>query len=51
MKFLIAQVLLKDDILTESPTTESCIENRRSDADVTNTAATSEGETGENNVG
>ena len=26
MKFLIAQVLLKDDDLTESPTTETCIE-------------------------
>ena len=35
MKFLIAQVLLKDDILTESPTTETCIEG---DTGVVNTS-------------
>ena len=40
MKFLIAQVLLKDDTLTESPTTETCIEG-----DAVNTSAgTGEGD-------
>ena len=45
MKFLIAQVLLKDDILTESPTTETCIEG-----DVMNTSAGT-GSGGGNNAG
>ena len=52
MKFLIAQVLLKDDTLTESPTSESCIEARSGDAETVNTAAapTDDGD-GENNAG
>ena len=53
MKFLIAQVLLKDDTLTESPTTDSCIESKSSDTETVNTAATAdgEGEDDENNAG
>ena len=45
MKFLIAQALLKDDSLTESPTTDTCIES-----DAVNTAAGA-GAAGGNNAG
>ncbi len=45
MKFLIAQALLKDDSLTESPTTDTCIEG-----DTVNTAAGA-GAAGGNNAG
>lgn len=38
MKFLIAQALLKDDTLTESPTSDTCIEG-----DAVNTSASSNG--------
>ena len=41
MKFLIAQALLKDDTLTESPTSDTCIES-----DAVNTSASSGGEDG-----
>ena len=41
MKFLIAQALLKDDSLTESPTSDTCIES-----DAVNTSASSGGEDG-----
>jgi hypothetical protein len=43
MKFLIAQALLKDDSLTESPTSDTCIES-----DAVNTSASSGGEGGNN---
>ena len=43
MKFLIAQALLKDDSLTESPTSDTCIEG-----DTVTTAAASTGEGGNN---
>ncbi|MBQ6357965.1 MAG: penicillin-binding protein 2 [Clostridia bacterium] len=49
MKFLIAQALLKDDTLTVSPGSESCIEERSSEPDAVTTAAGGEGETGEGN--
>ena len=39
MKFLIAQVLLKDDILTVSPGTDSCIEETVPPSDTVTTAA------------
>ena len=45
MKFLIAQALLKDDTLTESPTSDTCIEG-----DAVNTSASSNG-AGENSAG
>ena len=48
MKFLIAQVLLKDDTLTVPPKSESCIENSGSDAPVENTS--SEPEEGDGNT-
>lgn len=44
MKFLIAQVLLKDDTLTVPPTTQTCIENSGTDVDAVTTAATADGE-------
>ena len=44
MKFLIAQVLLKDDVLTESATSDSCIENTGFGADTVTTAANGNGE-------
>ena len=44
MKFLIAQVLLKDDTLTVPPKSESCIENSGTDVDAVTTAATADGE-------
>ena len=50
MKFLLAQVLLKDDILTESPTTQTCIENDTSANTVTTSNTAAEGE-GENSAG
>ena len=43
MKFLIAQALLKDDSLTESPTSDTCIEG-----DTVTTAASNSGEGGNN---
>ena len=43
MKFLIAQVLLKDDTLTQSPTSDTCIEG-----DTVTTSAASTGEDGNN---
>ena len=46
MKFLIAQVLLKDDTLTESPGTDTCIEGDTGAGDAVNTAATPDGEGG-----
>ena len=46
MKFLIAQVLLKDDTLTESPGTDTCIEGDTGVGDAVNTAATPDGEGG-----
>ena len=49
MKFLIAQVLLKDDVLTESPTSDSCIENTGFGADTVTAATTADGE-GEGNT-
>ena len=45
MKFLIAQVLLKDDTLTVPPTSESCIENSGTgDTDTVTTSATTDTE-------
>ena len=49
MKFLIAQALLKDDTLTGSPGSESCIEERTGEPDTVTTAAGNEGETGDGN--
>ena len=46
MKFLIAQVLLKDDTLTVSPGTDTCIEGDTGAGDAVNTAATPDGEGG-----
>ena len=52
MKFLIAQVLLKDDTLTVPPTSESCIENSGTgDADTVTTSATTDTEDGGNTNG
>lgn len=50
MKFLIAQVLLKDDTLTVSPGTESCIEETGTPSDTVTTSAGT-GEQGGNTVG
>ena len=44
MKFLIAQVLLKDDTLMESPTTDTCIEGDTGNAVNTNANATGDDE-------
>ena len=49
MKFLIAQALLKDDTLTVSPSSESCIEERSSEPDAVNTAAGNDGENDDGN--
>ncbi len=49
MKFLIAQALLKDDTLTVSPGSESCIEERSSEPDAVNTAAGNDGENDDGN--
>ena len=49
MKFLIAQALLKDDILTVSPGSESCIEERSGEPDAVNTAAGNDGENDDGN--
>ena len=46
MKFLIAQVLLKDDTLTVSPGTDTCIEGDTGTGDAVNTAATPDDEDG-----
>ena len=50
MKFLIAQVLLKDDILTVSPGTDSCIEETVTPSDTVTTAANT-GDQGGNTQG
>ena len=51
MKFLIAQVLLKDDTLTVSPTSDTCIESSgESDTTAENTAAGT-GDEGGNSAG